>query len=83
MREIATPSIPPKLLKFLGGDRRRGGWLVFESTQGEKRRLSPYPADWGTIPSAGLEQWCAQATLVPPGPARREVDQDPSSSSTR
>lgn len=42
------------------------GWLVFETSDGfEKRRLSPYPADWAERTRAELEQLCDQATVVP------------------
>ena len=37
------------------------GWLCFE-TLGEKRRLTPIPADWLRCAVARLEQYCAQAT---------------------
>ena len=41
----------------------QGGWLCFENG-GEKRRLSPIPADWETAGSEALEAWCRQATAV-------------------
>jgi len=40
---------------------RRGGWLLFESDEGERRRLAPFPADWRTISDFELERWCMRA----------------------
>ena len=74
VREISSPSLPGALAKLLEHDRRRGGWLVFESNEGEKRRLSPYPPDWRTMTAFEIERWCMRATRVPPGPARRAQD---------
>jgi hypothetical protein len=74
VREIAGPALTEALAKMLEHDRRRGGWLVFESSEGEKRRLAPYPPDWRTMSAFELERWCMRATKVPPGPARRAED---------
>jgi hypothetical protein len=74
VREIGTPKMSQVLSKLLEHDRRRGGWLVFESIEGEKRRLAPYPPDWRTVTPFELERWCMKATRVPPAPARRAED---------
>jgi hypothetical protein len=74
VREIGAPKMTQTLAKLLEQDRRRGGWLVFESSDGEKRRLSPYPPDWRTCTNFELERWCMKATRVPPAPARRKED---------
>jgi hypothetical protein len=74
VREISSPSLTGTIAKVLEHDRRRGGWLVFESTEGEKRRLMPYPPDWRTITTFELERWCMRASQVPPAPARRAED---------
>jgi hypothetical protein len=74
VREIGSPSLTGTLAKVLEHDRRHGGWLVFEATDGEKRRLAPYPPDWRTVSPFELERWCMRATRVPPGPARRAQD---------
>jgi hypothetical protein len=74
VREIGTPKMTQTLSKLLEHDRRRGGWLVFQSSDGEKRRLSPYPPDWRTVTPFELERWCMKATHVPPAPARRAED---------
>jgi hypothetical protein len=72
--EIGSPSLTGTLAKVLERDRRVGGWLVFESGEGDKRRLAPYPPDWRTVSQFELERWCMRATSVPPAPARRAQD---------
>ena len=72
--EIANPAMPPSLEKILKGDRRASGWLAFKATDGERRRLAPYPADWRDISDFELERWCMRATRVPPGQSRRKQD---------
>jgi hypothetical protein len=74
VREIGSPELAGTLAKVLENDRRRSGWLVFESAEGEKRRLAPYPPDWRTMSTFELERWCMRATPVPPAPARRAQD---------
>ena len=74
VREIATPTLTTTLAKMFALDRRRSGWLVFESEEGEKRRLAPYPPDWRTMSPFEIERWCMRATRVPPAPARRADD---------
>jgi hypothetical protein len=74
VREIGSTSLDGAMAKVLERDRRKSGWLVFESTEGEKRRLAPYPPDWRTISVFEIERWCMRATQVPPGPARRAQD---------
>ena len=74
VREIGTPSLTQTLAKVLEHDRRRSGWLVFESADAEKRRLAPYPPDWRTMSIFELERWCMKAAPVPPAPARRAQD---------
>ena len=74
VREIASPTLTGKLAQMLDEDRRRGGWLVFESGEGEKRRLAPYPPDWRTLSAFEMQRWCMRAIRVPPGPARRAGD---------
>ena len=74
IREIAGPTLTSAMAKVLDHDRRRGGWLVFESSEGEKRRLAPYPPDWRTMSPFEIERWCMRATKVPPAPSRRAED---------
>lgn len=52
---------------------RRGGWLLFESDEGERRRLAPFPSDWRTISDFELERWCMRA-LERPDELRRRDD---------
>jgi len=74
VREIANAAMPVSLEKLLGPDRRRSGWLAFKSASGERRRLSPYPADWATVTDFEIIRWCAKAEQVPPAPSRRDQD---------
>ena len=74
VREVVVSAMTANLAKLLKHDRRRGGWLVFESADGEKRRLAPYPPDWRTISPFELARWCMRGTRVPPGEARRAED---------
>ena len=73
VREITSSSLSA-VARVLEHDRRRSGWLVFESADGEKRRLAPYPPDWRTMSAFELERWCMRASKVPPAPARRAED---------
>ncbi len=72
--EISSPALSGALARVLEHDRRRGGWLVFESADGQKRRLTPYPADWHSLSAFELARWCMRAQEVPPAPARRAQD---------
>lgn len=54
---------------------RRSGWLLFESAEGERRRLAPFPANWRDISPFELERWCMKAVLVAELPQRRTEDQ--------
>ena len=74
IREITSPSLAGTLARVLEHDRRRGGWLVFESEDGQKRRLTPYPPDWRTISDFELVRWSMRAAPVPPAPERRAED---------
>jgi hypothetical protein len=44
----------------------REGWLAFESSGGEKRRLAPVPRDWESLSDAELSRLCATAPLQAP-----------------
>lgn len=44
----------------------RAGWLVFDST-GERRRLTPIPADWETLPDQRLTRLCEMAVRAAQG----------------
>lgn len=70
------------------------GWIVFERVDGEeKRRLSPYPADWQSWSDDDVADLCARAEIVtkrltppfgswkigdaPIGPSRGAADRQP------
>lgn len=74
VREIDSPSLTATLARVLERDRRSGGWLVFESSEGEKRRLAPYPKNWRELSDFEIARWCMRARLVPPAPERRKED---------
>jgi hypothetical protein len=74
VREVANATMPPSLVKLLGDERRRSGWLAFVSATGERRRLSPYPPDWKTVSDFEIAHWCARAATIPPAPGRRRQD---------
>jgi hypothetical protein len=79
VREITPGPLPPKLRSLLRDDRRQGGWLLFLSSAGEKRRLSPVPEGWAGMSPAQLEAHCMRARRVPPAPERRIEDREPPS----
>lgn len=56
------------------GSERRTPWLVFQSAEGEKRRLVPIPEGWDESDTYTLERWAMRALRVPPAPARRAKD---------
>lgn len=49
------------------------GWLVFESTN-EKRRLSPIPSNWQSLPPGELELLCERAETASRRPPRAPGD---------
>ena len=55
--------------------RMSGGWLTFESRDGERRRLAPIPAipgGWEHAPDDQLRAWFALSQAAPP--ARRLIE---------
>jgi hypothetical protein len=58
-----NPEAWPSQLSALPGTFQ-SGWLVFESV-GEKRRLSPIPAGWQSMPADELERLCERADVAP------------------
>jgi hypothetical protein len=59
---------------FLPHPERRGGWLLFESEHGERRRLAPFPPDWRNVSTYEIERWCMRATPVVAKENRRSTD---------
>jgi hypothetical protein len=72
--EIENPGFSEKLLSLFPHPERRSGWLLFESAAGERRRLSPYPANWRTLGSFGLATQCLLATASGRNEKRRRSD---------
>ena len=66
-RQLRPRRSPRSLLPGLDG-----GWLSFESWW-QKRRLTPYPADWRELPHSELERLCELATVAPEPGARADV----------
>ena len=71
---VASPILLPSPTTLLPHVERRGGWLFFESDEGDRRRLAPFPADWREVTPFELERWCMRATPVSSAPARRRGD---------
>jgi hypothetical protein len=73
------PEGRPSQLSALPGTFQTG-WLVFESSA-EKRRLSPIPSGWLTLPLDELAQLCEQASSALRRPrgqgAQRDQDSPP------
>ena len=55
-------------------EERRTPWLVFQSAQGEKRRLSAVPDGWEECDEQALVGFVMRAVRVPPAPARRSKE---------
>ena len=71
---VAPPILLPSPVTLRPHVERRGGWLLFESADGDRRRLAPYPTDWREISAFELERWCMRATPRAQLPARRRED---------
>lgn len=56
---------------------RRQPWLLFESSAGDRRRLTPVPDRWEeNCRESEIAEWCAAADPIPPAPLRRRSDSD-------
>lgn len=71
---ILPLAVLQSVILLLPHAERRKGWLLFESSDGERRRLAPFPHDWRHISAFELERWCMKATPVRDLPARRAGD---------
>src|SRR3712207_2199620 len=72
------PEGRPSQLAALPGTFQ-SGWLVFESGT-EKRRLSPIPGNWQTLPPSELERLCERAETAmrrAPSKGRRPGEEGP------
>ena len=72
--EIARFDFSEKLISLLPHPERRGGWLLFESDRGERRRLAPIPLEWRALPAIVLERHLATAALAGSNEHRRRTD---------
>lgn len=72
--EVANPGFSERLAALFPHPERRGGWLLFESEAGEKRRLSPYPGEWRRLAREALPGLCVNATPAGPHERRRRTD---------
>lgn len=71
---VTPGEISGAMMRLTGLPERREPWLVFQSSDGERRRLVPAPADWAQCDTFTLERWMMRAERVPPAPARRVAD---------
>jgi hypothetical protein len=74
--EIARLDFSEKLMALLPHPERRQGWLLFESQLGERRRFTPIPSDWRTLPLDALERCLTAAVPATSGERRRRSDAD-------
>lgn len=72
--EIARLDFSERLMSLLPHPERRGGWLLFESDGGERRRLAPIPPDWRTLPAIDLAQHLNAAARTGANERRRRTD---------
>jgi hypothetical protein len=73
--EIARLEYSERLMAMLPHPERRQGWLLFESNQGERRRLTPVPGEWRSLPIAGLQECLRNALPASAGEQRRSTDE--------
>ena len=72
--EIPRFEFSEQLMALLPHPERRAGWLLFESTRGDRRRLAPFPEDWRNLPAVVLEQHLAVAVPAGSHERRRRTD---------
>jgi hypothetical protein len=74
--EIARFDFSERVMALLPHPERRQGWLLFESSLGDRRRFTPVPADWQRLPVAELERCAGSAVRASVVEQRRRSDQD-------
>lgn len=74
--EIARMDFSERLMALLPHPERRQGWLLFESQFGERRRYTPIPDDWRSLPPSALQQCLAGAIQSSAAEHRRRDDQN-------
>ena len=72
--EIARLNFSERLISLLPHPERRGGWLLFESDRGERRRLAPIPVEWRALPAIVLLRHLATAVPAGGNEHRRRTD---------
>jgi hypothetical protein len=72
--EVARMEFSERLMSLLPHPERRGGWLLFESDRGDRRRLAPVPENWRTLPVAVLERCLTEAVPASANERRRRSD---------
>ena len=72
--EIARLEFSERLMALLPHAERRGGWLLFESDRGDRRRLAPIPSGWQDLPATVLESHLADAIPAGTNEHRRRTD---------
>jgi hypothetical protein len=72
--EIPRLDYSERLMSLLPHPERRGGWLLFESSEGERRRLAPVPLEWRALPAIVLERHLAVAARAGSNEHRRRTD---------
>jgi hypothetical protein len=73
--EITRLDFSERLIALLPHPERRGGWLLFESEQGDRRRLTPVPPAWRDLSPSALEEFLAKAVPPNSNEHRRRSDQ--------
>ncbi len=72
---VAPQDMSVSLKRLTGsGDERRTPWLAFQSSAGDKRRVTPVPDGWESCELEQLKALWIGAVRVPPAPARRSRD---------
>jgi hypothetical protein len=72
--EVHPADLRGRASYFFPHPERRSGWLLFESSDAERRRLAPFPGDWHSVSEFELERWCMRAARVEDLPKRRADD---------
>jgi hypothetical protein len=73
--EIARLDYSERLMAMLPHLERRQGWLLFESGRGDRRRYTPVPDEWRSLPVAHLERCLDEALPANTGEHRRRSDE--------
>jgi hypothetical protein len=72
--EIARFDFSERLISLLPHSERRGGWLLFESEGGDRRRLAPIPENWRSLSAYALDDHLGRAAMAGKNENRRRTD---------